>query len=123
MDGEIKFYQTAEFKKLQEKWSKRLKKSGFEDHENSKGVLKVHNLRIQSSLDREQLRDISSALIYYIHHEDVKISRIDKKVLRLRAEGFYRKEICEKTRRSYQRVWLIIKKHTPKALRLYFEEG
>jgi hypothetical protein len=36
-----KFYETKEFKKLEQRWKSKLKKSGFDDAEQSNGMLKV----------------------------------------------------------------------------------
>lgn len=87
-----KFYQTEEFKKLNEKWRQRLKKSGFEDIEENRG--EEQSLRVWHR-HRSSYFDV---LIFYhlqeyyytankFHDEHTFKSKTEKEIWRLHANG------------------------------------
>jgi hypothetical protein len=62
-----KFYQTKDFKKLNDKWQKKLKKSGFEDIEQDEFQLKIWSSRFGRSKVGEAF-DTKSAYYYMATH-------------------------------------------------------
>lgn len=136
------FFHTEEFKKLHALWvtgkkikvvregkvtfqvtPSKLARAGFIDIELPGSGLKSKNNRSQSYLQQEELSHISSALCAYVQNPSVKLKAFEKKILLLRSEGVYNKIIIQKTKRSHQTVWRVIRKHQPLALGLYAEEG
>lgn len=120
---EPKFYQTPEFKKLNQLWitgkESKLKQSGFEDIEYPNGALKVKNKRTQAYLQQDVISMISSALCSYVENPEADITADEKHILELHSRGIYLKEIIRITGRAHQTIRRIIKKHTPLALGLY----
>lgn len=140
-DGESKFYQTKEFKALYQEWvtgkkinvkkegilvkeivPSKLARSGFKDIETSGGSLKTKNMRTQGFQTQEEISKISSALMSYICHRSVKLSRHQRKILELHSQGVYHKEIRRIVKKSKHTVWRVIKTHTPKAISLALKE-
>lgn len=134
-----KFYQTPEFKKLYEKWvggkkgaGSELERSGFIDIEYpnaSSTVLKTRHRnhrylleRTQSYGQRDELQRISSALTFYIEHQEIELTYLERKILELHSQGAYRKQIMKLTGKSHSTVWRIVKKHIPLALGLQRDE-
>lgn len=138
---EPKFFQTEEFKNLQEIWvtgkrskviqkgkisikviPSRLSQAGFEDIETSTGSLKFKNKRTQGFEQQETVSLISSALCSYIDDPRVKLRPTEKKILELYSRGIYTKQIIQLTGRSHQTVWKTVRRHKPVALGLYAED-
>ena len=117
-----KFFQTQEFKELNQAWNEKLKRSGFDDIENPNGSLKVKNRRTQGFQQQETLARISSALCSYIENRTIQITDIEKKILELHSLGTYRKDIIKITGRSHTTVWRVIRKHLPIALGIYSKD-
>lgn len=117
-----KFYQSEDFKKLNEAWAKKLQKSGFEDHEYANGTLKTKNTRTQAYRQQSELSRISSALISYIENPKIKLQFFERRILELHAAGVYQKQIIRRTKKSHTTVWKTLKIHIPLALGLYSKE-
>lgn len=93
-------FSSTKFKKLKTKWDQKLKKSGFEDIENSRGDLVDHRStqdlwkRIHGSVD------VFAALQTYYYWAGDMVSRgkfkssLDKKIWKLHAEGYSSRRIA-----------------------------
>ncbi len=63
-----KFFQTREFKKLNEEWRKKLAKSGFEDQEDSKENLQEYDRRSIAFENRDSIEQFFSKLGHFINN-------------------------------------------------------
>ncbi len=89
--------QLSELEKLKAEWDLRLKQDGFNDIEDARGNLKVHNRRTIAFDFRDDIRDYFIALDHYItrHEEDIasKIPNMHLQILKLHSSGMHNCEI------------------------------
>lgn len=105
----------AEFKKLQQKWYLKLKKSGFEDIEDSKQNLKQYDKRTISYQNAGAIRDFYYSLDHYLN-DNPEIPKLHMLILSLYSEGKYLTEISVRAKRSTWTIWSIIKTYKKKIL-------
>lgn len=94
-----KFFQTNDFKELNEQWRKKLNESGFRDIENRLGELKQNannSYRQADKITREARLLYFQAIAHYAEH-DPKLKALEKTVMLLRSEGYSKREIAHKT--------------------------
>lgn len=101
-----KFNETDEFKRLNKEWSKKLKKSGFKDAEDSFGNL--NKWSGQALLERTERDGVSvTARVEYFRlatHfllEHKFESRLDKRAWELHADGVSIRDIVKRLKRYY----------------------
>jgi len=83
--GQNKFWQTKEFKKLNDKWYTKLKKSGFQDVENFNGSLKEPDTRTNAYATRRETLAFYQKLSTWL--QTAKISKEHRKILELYCQG------------------------------------
>lgn len=104
LDQSPKFYEGAEFKKLQKKWYKKLEKSGFEEAEDVDSVeefmLRWHDKDIKAKGTWDQL--VARAAYYQTaeaHALDGHFdTALDKRIWTLHAQGLTVREIAQKVK-------------------------
>lgn len=105
----MKFFETKGFKALNSKWRAKLKKRGFEDHEDEKENLYDHDRRTVLFDNRERVLNFHLKLSSYLHR--ATIPRMHRKLLELYNEGKYVKHIAEKLGISRKHCTMILKKY------------
>jgi hypothetical protein len=93
---------SAEFKKLQAKWYKKLKASGFEDAEDGEGRLKVwssHYFQSRYSTTAFNAQESYFRMAGQFLHTYAFESRTDREIWRQHAEGRYTIDIFKDMRR------------------------
>lgn len=104
-----KFYQTQEFRELQEKWRRKLKQSGFDDLENG-DFFRAHDIRTAAWANQNDIRDFFIALDHLMTHYP-EMPPFERKVMELYSRGIYVKTIVQKTRKSDKTVRNVIKRY------------
>lgn len=100
------WYQDPKFKRLQQTWYQKLKKSGFEDLEDKNENLKSPDIRTQNYEDREQLLQFHSVIDKIIL--EYPLPKLHKQVLELYSNGERLTTIAIKVKRSYPRIKQIV---------------
>ncbi len=103
-------YNTKEFKELQKAWYDRLKKDGFEDIEDSFGLLRNQNQRTISWENRDEIRDFYLKVGRYLF-KTKGIPRIHRNILKKWAEGEYQVDIAKKSKASLRTVKYVVEKY------------
>lgn len=101
-----KFFETPEFKKLNEEWRKKLELADFEDQEDEWGFLKQLDSRGRPK-DMKSWEAFYSKLGQYLDGKK-SVPPFHRRVLELYCEGVSEKEICEKLRCSRSKAQRII---------------
>ncbi len=99
---------------LQLKWAAILAKSGFKDIEDSRGNLTQPNQRTQAFETREATAEYFQLLDNYLN--TAELSRLDRRILELHAEGKKREEIAFDVYRSLGYVKNCLSKHRKQLL-------
>lgn len=96
-------------KLLAKEWREKLANSGFVDHEDEKGRLKSHNTRTQIYETRDVTAEFYELLDFYLINTE--LTRLERKILELYAEGKDMRAIAWDVYRSYSYVTNCIYKH------------
>lgn len=92
-----KFYQTKQFKKLEAEWKQRLKKDGFDDHEDDRGNLRTYDRRTIAFDNRERRETYFTNVGKYLEeHPDLPVKQ--KRILQLYAKGVKTGQIVKQTK-------------------------
>lgn len=113
-DEQLRFYETAKFKKLTAKWYKKLERTGFEDIEDvnsPREFLKAaHDTRFKINFDsstfeeRQRYFQLASQLVFTYPFKNPK----EKKVWKLHSEGMSERVIAEITKTTHSVVRRIV---------------
>ena len=113
-----KFFETEEFKRLNDEWAKKLKDSGFKDIENKDETLKEPNTRTIAFQNRDKILDFHLKLSSYLNSR-AKIPDDHRKILELYNNGVYItgvNSIVEQTGYSKRGVLYLLKRYKKKIL-------
>lgn len=111
----MKFYQTKKFQKLNRVWRSELARSGFEDIEDKRGLLKHPDSRTIAFPNREVISNFFSELGFFLGNTPDLPAR-DRKILELYAEGIWIQDICKRTKASDSTVRNTIKRYKKRLL-------
>jgi hypothetical protein len=112
-----KYYETTDFKQLQELWDKKLEDDGFIDQEDSNKVLKQENDRSTISFEaRDRILYFFNKLDHYLNNIEnpAKIPNKDREILELYSDGVHVKGkngIVEQTGWSDKTIRNLINKY------------
>lgn len=100
-----------DFKILQEKWRKKLKSSGFEDHEDLHGRLtKSEERRTISWQNQVRIRDFFLLLDHFMNYYSA-MPKDERKVMELYSQGIFVTKISKQLKFTRIRIHSIIKRY------------
>lgn len=103
-------FRSPEFRLQYAEWSEKLKSSGFEDIETSRGNIKNPDIRTIAFQNQDKIRDFFLRLDQLLGVYDT-MPKDERAVMELYTEGVFICEIVEKTLFSYKKCQLIIKRY------------
>ncbi len=110
-----KFFQTPEFKKLNEDWRRKLAKSGFEDQEDSKENLQEYDRRTIAFDNAEKIEQFFRKLDAYLS-DNPNLPRAHRKILQLYSNGEKAIHIGKKLRVTDRWVRKVVSAYKKKIL-------